>query len=118
MADVRLTEIPAIALVQTGSLAYVVDSSQSYRGTIDQIASRIINSYNIFASPLAGSLMTVTNAEVLLAGLNNATLSQLDSSRVDLTDVYDTISDLSFDIDGGTFFDTYINSTTFDGGTI
>jgi hypothetical protein len=110
MADVKLTQIPAIGILETGSLAYIVDSTQSYKGTIDQLATKIINSYNVFSSPLSASLMTAANAEVLLEGLNSASVAVLDADRVDLSNLY-------FDVDGGSLFDTYVNTATFDGGT-
>ena len=118
MANVKVSQLPTIAVAATGSIAYITDGGQSYQGAIDKIATVLLNNYNIFSSPVSASLMTTGNAEVMLAGLNNAQTSQLDADRVDLTAVYDDINAISFDIDGGTFYDTYVNSTTFDGGTI
>lgn len=118
MATVKLTQLPQIEIAATGSMAYIVEANQSYQGPIDKIARTIINNYPIFSSPVSASLMTSGNAEVLLAGLNNAATAQLNPSRVNLTEVYDAMNDFFFDIDGGTFFYTYVNSSTFDGGTI
>lgn len=111
MPQIRLTEMPSISILNTGSLAYIVDANQSYQGTIEQIALKLIAGYGLFSDPLTSSLMTSGNAEILLQGLNNAPNAVLDASRVDLSNAF-------FDVDGGTFFDTYVNTSTFDGGTI
>lgn len=111
MSQLKLTEIPAIALINTGSLAYIVDSSQSFRGTIDQLAQKLISSYGLFANPLSAGTMTSGNAEILLQGLNNAPNAVLSASRIDFSSI--SIGD----IDGGNFSDTFINVVNSDGGT-
>lgn len=111
MAQIKLTEMPAIGIVNTGTQVYLVDSNQSYQGVVDQLANKIINGYGVFATPISASVMTSGNAEVILNGLNNAPTAILDADHVDLSNAF-------FDIDGGTFFDTYVNTSTVDGGTI
>jgi hypothetical protein len=109
MADKRLPQLPVLAIPATGSLTYAVEAGASYRLPIDNLATLLINSYSIFATPLSAGLMTSGNAEIILQGLNNAATAQLSADRVDL-------SDLFFDIDGGTMYDTYVNTSTYDGG--
>lgn len=111
MAQIKLTEMPQIGTLNTGSQIYIVDSNQSYQGVLDQLANKIITQYQVFASPLSAAVMTTGNAEVLLQGLNNAPSAILDADHVDLSNAF-------FDIDGGTFYDTYVNTSTVDGGTI
>ena len=109
MANKRLVQLPDLAIPSTGSVSYFVDSSQSYQGTVDRLATTIVDSYGLLTTDLNAGLMTTANAEIILAGLNNATAATLSADRVDL-------SDLFFDIDGGTMYDTYVNTSTFDGG--
>ena len=104
-----LRQQPDLAIPTTGTLTYAVESSQSYKMALDRLAATLINSYGLFSDPLSSSLLTSGNAEILLNGLNNAPNALLSADRVDLSDVF-------FDIDGGTMYDTYVNTSTFDGG--
>lgn len=117
MANIRVTQLPQIVIPTSGSIAYIINGSQSYKGTIDDFANVILNNYGLFTTPLSASVMTSGNAEILLEGLNNAGIAKLQEDRVDLSNVYATIADLYFDVDGGSFWDTYVNTSTFDGGT-
>lgn len=115
MADKTLPQLPIIVLPSTGSITYLIEGSQSYQGTFDVIFQKMINEYGIFANQLNSSVMNTGNAQVILDGLNNATTAKLSSDRIDL-DLTNFVSGY-FDIDGGTFYDTYANASTFDGGT-
>lgn len=111
MADRRLLELPLIGVVTTGTSIYTVYGGQSYQSYVDQMANVIMNNYGVLTINLPAGLMTAANAELILEGLNNASSAQLDWDRIDTTLAF-------FDIDGGVFSDTYVNTSTFDGGPI
>ena len=113
MATVKLSQLPTITVAATGSNLYIVDGGQSYQGVVDKIASVLINQYGLLFNPLSSSLMTTGNANLILDGLNSAPAAKLGSDRINFSG-----ADFFFDIDGGTFYDTYSNSSTFDGGPI
>jgi hypothetical protein len=110
MANQRLPDIAQIAIPTQNTLTYGVESNQSYKMPLSILATALINNNSLLTSTLTAALMTPANAEIILAGLNNATTSVLSPDRVDLSSFY-------FDVDGGTFYDTYVNTSTFDGGT-
>lgn len=112
--DRTLVQLPNLLIPSTGSKTYALDGAQSYQATIDAIMQVAINQYGIFTSPVNSTLMTVDTAQVILEGLNNATTAKLSTDRIDFD--FEAFESAYFDIDGGTFFDTYSNSTTFDGG--
>lgn len=112
MANKTVRQLPNLILPSTGAITYSVEGSQSYQLGIDTIAQLLITEYGLFSSPLNATVMSNATAEVLLNGLNNATTAQLDSSRINLDNIYSQY----FEIDGGTFYDTYSNAPTFDGG--
>lgn len=115
MADRTLPQMPQLVIPTTGDITYAINGSQSYQLIIDRIARLMITEYNIFSSPLNASVMTNSTAEVMLDGLNNASTAQLDAARLNVD--WDLFVSGYFDIDGGTFYDTYSNASTFDGGT-
>ena len=115
MADRTLAQLPNLPIPSTGIQTYALDGAQSYRATLDRLIQTSISEYGLFTSPLNPSVMSPATAQVLLDGLNNATTAQLNVSRVNI-DLSPFVSGY-FDIDGGTFYDTYANSSTFDGGT-
>jgi len=116
MANAQLITLPELVTPSTGSKTYIVENSQSFQSTIDLIANFIVANKDLLTSTLPSTLMTTGNAELILNGLNNASNSKLNIERVDL-DLTNFVSGY-FDIDGGTFYDTYTNTSTFDGGGI
>jgi hypothetical protein len=113
MANKTVRQLPDLVIPSTGSITYGIEGSQSYQLVIDRIARLMITEYGLFNNPLNTSVMSSGNAEVILNGLNNAATAKLEISRIN----FDFISGY-FDIDGGTFYDTYSNSSSYDGGVI
>ena len=113
MDNKKLTELPVITIPTSGSLHYIVDSLQSYQGTVDKLANLLISAYGLFSSPLSAGIMTTGNAEILLNGLNSSPNALLSSSRIDFSG-----ADFFFNVDGGTFYDVYASTSNFDGGPI
>lgn len=113
MANKTLLQLPNLFIPTTGDISYIVNGSQSYQVLTDKIARMLITEYGIFTNPLNSNLMTNATAEIILDGLNNASLAKLNIGRIN--GVEDFISGY-FDIDGGTMYDTYVNASTFDGG--
>lgn len=115
MANKRLVELPTLAIPATGDVTYFVQNNQSFQVDLDRVGTTIINNYEVITKNLPSDLMTTGNAELLLNGLNNASLAKLSPDRIDID--FNNFASGYFDIDGGTFYDTYINTSTFDGGT-
>jgi hypothetical protein len=111
MANEKLLDQPELIIPTVNTLTYAVETAQSYKMPVSTLATTLINAYDLVTNTLAAPFMSAANAEIILAGLNNASTSMLSADRVDLTNLF-------FDIDGGNFFDTYVNTSTFDGGTI
>lgn len=116
MADKKLVELPSLGIPSTGDVTYLVQSLQSFQVKIDRLAQTLLSEYNILTSNLPANLMNSGNAEIILDGLNNAGLSKLSQNRIDVD--WNSVVTGYFDIDGGTFYDTYVGTSTFDGGTI
>lgn len=116
MVNRKLTELPQMGIPSTGDVTYIVQSSQSFQAKLDRVAQTIISEYNVLTSLLPANLMTSGNAEIILNGLNNAALAKINQERVDVD--WSMFVSGYFDVDGGTFYDTYVNSSTFDGGTL
>jgi len=114
MANKTLPQLPQLIIPSTGDISYMINGAQSYQVITDKIARLLISEYGIFASPLNSTVMTDATAEIILDGLNNASTAKLDIGRID--GVENFVSGY-FDIDGGTFYDTYSNASTFDGGS-
>lgn len=110
-----LPQLPSLVIPSTGDITYAINGAQSYQLVVDRIARLLITEYNIFSSPLNASVMTSSTAEVMLDGLNNASTAKLNAGRLNVD--WDSFVSGYFDIDGGTFYDTYVNTSTFDGGT-
>ncbi len=47
MADQKLTDLTLISSINTGSLVYIVDGNQSYRGNFNQLANAFVNLYSV-----------------------------------------------------------------------
>ena len=112
----KLLELPTIAIPSTGTNLYMVERGQSYQGVTHLLAQLIINNYGLITSGLNAAFMTTGNAELILNGLNNAVSSKLDPNRINM-DFSQFISGY-WDVDGGTFYDKYVNVSNFDGGGI
>jgi hypothetical protein len=108
----RLTQLPVITIPTSGTNLYMVEGGQSYQGIVDKIASVLIGQYGILLNPIDSSFMSTGNAEMILNGLNSAQTALLNSDRINFS------GDFYYDVDGGTFYDTYVNTSTFDGGPI
>jgi hypothetical protein len=116
MAIKKLVQLSELGIPTTGDLLYTVQALQSFQVKTDRVAQTIISDYNILTENLPAGLMTSGNAEIILEGLNNAALAKIDQERVNVN-WSDFVSGY-FDVDGGTFYDTYVNTSTFDGGPI
>lgn len=116
MADKLLTQLPDLVIPATGSKTYIVENNQSYQSTLDLLANFIITNKDLLTSVLPANLMTTGNAQLILNGLNSANTAKLNSNRINVD--WDSFVSGYFDIDGGTFYDTYTNTSTFDGGGI
>lgn len=115
MANQKLTQLPVITIPSTATVAYGVESSQSYQIPVDTLVQFIISNYGFLTSSLSPSFMTTGNANIILNGLNSAPSALLSS---DLIDFSSSGTNFFFDIDGGTMYDKYVNTSTFDGGGI
>jgi hypothetical protein len=116
MANAQLVSLPELVIPATGSKTYIVEGGQSFQGTLDLIANFIITNKDLLTSTLPAGLMTTGNAQLILDGLNNAQSAKLQPERINVD--FDAFISGYFDIDGGTFYDTYANASTFDGGGI
>lgn len=114
MANKTLIELPELVFPSTGTKTYSVESAQSYQASIASFANFIIQNYEILTKTLPADLMTSGNAEVILQGLNNASVAKLNAERLNIN--FDDFVSGYYDVDGGTFYDTYIDISTFDGG--
>lgn len=112
MANKRLLELPSLTLATTGTNLYVVEGGQSYQGPFDKLMNIAIPQYGILTSAITTSFMTTGNAQIILNGLNDAPSALLNSDKINFSG-----NNFFFEIDGGTFYDTYVNTSTFDGGT-
>lgn len=110
-ANKKLLELPVIAIPTTGTNYYLVEGGQSYQGTMDQLANVMIPQYGILTSNITTAFMTTGNAEIILNGMNDAPNALLNSDKINFSG-----SNFFFMIDGGTFYDTYVDTSTFDGG--
>ncbi len=110
-----IAQLPNLVIPSTGDVTYAINGAQSYQLVVDRIARLLITEYNMFTSPLNSSVMTSGTAEVMLDGLNNASVAKLDAARLNVD--WDSFVSGYFDIDGGTFYDTFSNASTFDGGS-
>ena len=116
MANKTVRQLPILIIPSTGDINYVINGAQSYQVPLDTVARLLLTEYNILADPINPLVMTSGNAQVILNGLNNAYSAKLSADRIDL-DLSNFISGY-FDVDGGTLYDTYTNTSTFDGGPI
>ena len=116
MANKTIRQLPKLQIPSTGDVSYIINGSQSYQAEVDKIAKLIISEYNVFSIPLNANVMTPNTAEIILNGLNNANSAKLNADRLNI-DLSHFVSGY-FDIDGGTTYDTYINTSTFDGGNV
>lgn len=116
MAQKKLVQLPEMGIPSTGDVTYLVSELQSFQTKLDRIAATIVTQYGLVSTNLPTNFMSVNNAEIVLQGLNNAAAAKLDPSRININ-LDDFISGY-FDVDGGTFYDTFSNSSTFDGGTL
>ena len=116
MAIKKLTELPTIGIPTTGDVTYLVNNTQSFQATMDRLSNTMISAYNLLTNILPANLMTSGNAELILNGLNIAPSAKLNQDKVDVD--WNLFVSGYFDIDGGTFYDTYTNTSTFDGGPI
>ena len=112
MANKKLLELPSISIVSTGTSLYVVEGGQSYQGSLDQLVGVMIPQYGILTSNITTAFMTTGNANIILNGINDAPTALLNSDKINFSG-----NNFFFEIDGGTFYDTYVNTSTFDGGT-
>jgi len=112
MANKKLLELPNITTVSTGSSLYMVEGGQSYQGPLDKLANVLIPQYGILTSAITTSFMSTGNAQIILNGLNDAPSALLNSDKINFSG-----NNFFFEIDGGTYYDTYVNTSTFDGGS-
>lgn len=112
MANKKLLELPNITVATTGTNLYVVEGGQSYQGPLDKLMSMAIPQYGILTSNITASFMSTGNAQLILNGLNDAPSALLNSDKINFSG-----NNFFFEIDGGTYYDTYVNTSTFDGGS-
>jgi len=115
MANKKLVQLPEMGLPTTGDALYMVQSLQSFQTKLDRISQTLISQYNVLTNNLPAGLMTSGNAEIILQGLNNAVNAKINQDRLNVD--WPSIMSGYFDVDGGSFYDTFVNASTFDGGT-